>query len=350
MKTKRKSILVSGIMLFVMISCKEPVEEAVVEQRSNVKTQKVFIDKTYKRFSYSGQLESRERSTLSFLVGGMIKTMHVEEGQQVRKGTLLASLAPEDYSNELLLQEARLLEAEDTYERMKSLYGKNSVPESDFIKAKAAYLSVDAMVKIATKKLSDTKIYAPYDGMIFKKVTRAGTVVSPGASIYELVDLNDLEIVIAVPQNEINILKMGDQIQATLPALSNKQVTGKITSIVAVADVISRSYRVKAAIKNSEGILKDGMLANVEVRTTDMRKTVSIPGNAVLRSASNIPYVFKYNEQENRVLQQRIKVGSALGQNIEILEGLSEQDVIVVEGHHLLKDGTLVNKVNDEKA
>ena len=347
MKRKFRSIFQAAIALLFLAGCQEQEKKPSALEVNNVKTKKVQLNDSYQKFSYSGQLESSEKSTLSFLVGGMIEKMHADEGQSVRKGEPLAMIYAEDCENELLLQQARLLEAGDVYTRMSSLYKKNSVPESDFIKAKAGYLRANAMVKIARKKLADTRLYAPYDGMIFRKVTRPGTVIAPGIPVYEIVNLDDLEIVIAVPQNEVNILATGDEIQAVLPSLDGKRVTGKITSIVAVADALTRSYRVKAAIQNPEGILKDGMLANVEVQTTEKQKTISIPGNAVVMSSANIPYVFRYNPKDQRVLQQRIRVGAADGANIQVLEGLSARDIIVVEGQHRLKDGAFVKVVSN---
>lgn len=347
MKNYLRSPYLMLLSLLVLMSCGSKGHEQVKALPNSVKTQQVGTTDSYQQFSYSGQLESSKKSMLSFLVPGMIETMRVNEGQKVVKGELLATISPVDYSNQLALQKARLLEAEDTYNRMTTLYKKNSIPESDFIKSKAAFMQVSALVSIAEKKLADTRIYAPYDGVILKKLTRRGTVVSPGISIYEIVDLNDLEIVVSVPQDEINQLAIGDKLEATIPSLKGKQVTGRVTSILPTADAFTRSFRVKAAILNGDGSLKDGMLTDVSIKTQERQKALTIPGHAVVMSSANIPYVYRYESTGNRVVQQRIELGSVLGANIQVLGGLSSQDIIVVEGQHRVKDGETVKVANN---
>ena len=135
MKNYLKPTYLMLLSLHLIMSCGNKDHEQAEALPNSVKTQKVGATDSYQVFSYSGQLESSKKSMLSFLVPGMIETMRVDEGQKVSKGQLLATISPVDYSNELILQKARLLEAEDTYNRMATLYKKNSVPESDYIKS-----------------------------------------------------------------------------------------------------------------------------------------------------------------------------------------------------------------------
>lgn len=335
------------IVLIALYSCNPKEGENEDKVSTNVKTQKIVPSKGYTQYSYSGQIISDQKSTLSFLVGGMIQKMHVTEGQSVRKGELLATLNATDYQNDLLLRQASLLEAKDRYERMMGLYEKNSIPESDYIRSKAAYLSADALVKIARKKVSDTKLYAPFDGIIYRKIQRKGTIVQQGHPVYEIANLANLDIVFSVPENEINTLHIGDEVNATVTSLNNVKVKAKISSIVTVADAITRSYQVKAVINNEEGILKDGMLVTINVKTLQEETQIMVPGNAIVMSSRNVPHVFVFNSTDNRAFKKRIKVGNVHGTAVQVIQGLQGNEIIVTEGHHNLRDGNLVNNVAD---
>ena len=344
---KLLSKIIVSIALIGLQSCKTEEGKNELNPVTNIKTQNVVSNIGYTQYSYSGQIVSDQKSTLSFLVGGMIQKMNVNEGQSVRKGQVLATLNATDYQNDLLLRQATLLEAKDTYERMENLYEKQSIPESDYIRSKAAYLSAKALVKIARKKVSDTKLHAPFDGIIFRKVQQIGTIVQQGHAVYEIANLTNLEIVFSVPENEINALRIGDEVSASVTSLNNTKVKAKVSSIVTVADAVTRSYQVKAIIDNKEGILKDGMLVTIGVKTLQKQQQIIVPGNAIVMSAKNVPHIFVFNPSDNRAFKKRVKVGNVKGTSVEVIQGLTGNEIIVTEGHHNLKDGSQVKNVTN---
>ncbi|TPN86955.1 efflux RND transporter periplasmic adaptor subunit [Aquimarina algicola] len=337
----------SIIIISIMQSCssnKEQKEQEVI----NVSTVQISPNQENLLLSFSGQLISEDKSTLSFLVGGMIKELHVAEGDHVKKGTLLATLEQTDYSNDLALRKASLLEAQDTYERMKSLYDKKSIPERDYVRAKASFLSAKALVDIAGKKLSDTRLYAPFDGTIFKKTVRKGTVINPSQPIYEIASTNNLEVNFAVPESEINTINIGDRLQTKISALPNHSVTAEITSIINVADATTRSYQVKAKVNNDDNMLKDGMLTEVVVSTKNKVNSISIPGNAVVMSNNNVPHIYVYDAATKKALKTRISIGKVAGDKINIVKGLKGNEMVITEGQHQLRDGFEVNVVRKQ--
>ena len=338
-------ILKALVILFVLQSCNIETKQKQEELINVTTTSVAFTEQNY-QLSFSGQLSAEDKSTLSFLVGGMVETLYVDEGQKVEKGQLLASLHPTDFINERALREASLLEAQDTYERMKSLYEKQSIPERDFIRAKAAFLSATAANNIARKKVSDTKLYAPFSGTIFRKAVRKGTVINPGQPIYEIATIEQLEVIVAVPESEINTIAIGDEVITEVNSISNYRSKAQITSIIYVADATTRSYMVKAKIDNSNGILKDGMLAEVLVNTERKTKHINVPGNSLVIGDDKVPHIFVYNPNTGRALKTRVSIGSVQGDNIQITDGLKGNETIITQGHHQVRDGAEVNPVN----
>lgn len=337
------------LIISMLYACSEKSSRKENQQIVKVDVGKVEKVNGQETYTYSGQVEIENRSQVSFLVGGMVDLLHFSEGDMVRKGSLLSEIANEDYKNDLQLQEARLLEAEDMYNRLSALYERSSIPESDFIKAKARYLSAKAVVRIAKKKLADTKVFAPYDAIIIRKMVEVGTIVQPGTPIYEIVSSDEMIAVLSVPQDEIDHLKLGDHLIMTVPSLRDNKIRGEISAIIPVADRQTRSYTVKANILDANPSLKDGMLVNAQVTTNSDYQYVIVPGNAVVRSAENINYIFTYDDSGKKVARKRVTVGAPYKQGIIIEKGLEADEVIVVAGQSKLVDGATV-KTEDNAA
>ena len=343
------TILISiAISVLSLVSCDSKNAPKESEKAITVSVAQVETTNSARNYSYSGQIQIEERSRVSFLVGGIVDKLFYDEGDQVKKGTLLAHLSATDFANELELQQARLLEAEDTYNRFSTLYEKKSLPESDYVQSKARYLSMKAAVNISKKKMFDTRIHAPYNATIISKFVQNGTILEPGMPVYELANVDDMVALLNIPQNEIDNIKLNNTIEIIIPSLNDKKIQAVVTAVIPVADKQTRTYSVKAKINNPESTVKDGMLVNANISTDESLEKITVPGNSVTISPDNQHYVFVYDEQSKTVIKTKVRIGKPMGSQLSIESGLKVNDKIVVQGQTRLRDGVTVNISNND--
>jgi len=330
--------------LNLLNSCSDSDAEVRRQNAMNVKVANVKEIESEITYSFSGQIISDEKTRLAFLVPGRIENVYVDEGEKIRAGQVLATLEPLDFQNDIDLQEARLLSAKDRFDRMQILYGKESVPESDFIQAKAGFQQAVALLNIANKKLQDTKLIAPTEGIVVKELSKTGSVTEPGMPILEYTPSDALIVSVSVPENEINAISVGDVLRAEIPALQ-KTIDVTVSSVIPSADLLSRTFTVKSIINGADGLLKDGMLATVTIVTAKKERLLTVPVHSVIMGPDNIPYLYKVDDTNGHALKTRVQIGRVLNNSIEVSSGVSLSDKIVVKGQHKLRDGSSIKVI-----
>lgn len=340
----------------------------------------------------SGSLVSPDApSTPTFLVSGKVILVGPREGEYVRKGQLLAQIDPTDFRLQLeiaqaqkdkahaameramnsarpeVLEQARIayVRAEDEYRRMKMLYDSNSLAPNDFQKFKAtyetakqqyeeaeagaqkedkrlaiaAYDQAETQVKVAAKALSDATLYAPVSGYISKKLIETGDTASAGRPVFEIVQLDTVEVNVGVPETDIHLVKIGHKASLTIPALPGQSFEGTIRIINVAADPSTRTYMARISVPNPKHVLKIGMVAEARIVGDRKISLMTLPGEAIVRDDQGATMVFVYFPEQQRAYRKRVKIGAFRGTEVEIKEGLSGDESIVIAGQDHLRDG-----------
>ncbi len=351
----------------------------------------------------SGSLVSPDApSTPTFLVSGKVILVGPREGEYVRKGQLLAQIDPTDFRLQSKIAEAQkesaraalekamnparpeLLEqarvayerAEDEHRRMKMLYDSKSLAPNDFQKFKAAYETAkqqyeqakvgaqkedkqlsraaydqaDAQVQVAAKALSDATLYAPVSGYISKKLIETGDTASAGRPVFEIVQLDTVEVNVGVPETDIHLVKIGQKVSITIPALPNQSFQGTVRIINVSADPGTRTYMTRIRVPNPEHVLRIGMVAEAKIAGDQKLSMMTLPGEAIVCDDQGATMVFVYFPEQQRVYSKRVKIGAFRGTEVEIQEGLSGDESIVIAGQDHLLDGMPVTIATSEKA
>ncbi len=346
----------------------------------------------YQTIMVSGSVVSPDApSILSFLVSGKVIFAGPREGDYVRKGQVLAQIDPTDFRLSLKVAEAQkesalaalekamnsarpeVLEqtriayerAEDEYRRMKMLYESNSLAPNDYEKfraayetakqnyeqakaggqkedkqlSRAAYNQADANLQVAAKALSDATLVAPISGYISKKLIEIGDSASAGRPVFEVVQLDPVEVNVGVPETDVHLVRKGQKASVSLPALPGRSFEGTIRIINVSADPSTRTYMARITIPNPEHVIKIGMVAEARIAGDRKISMMTVPGEAIVRDAQGATIVFIYFPEKRRVYSKRVKVGVLWGTEVEIREGLSGSESIVIAGHDYLRDG-----------
>jgi RND family efflux transporter MFP subunit len=295
-------------------------------------------------------------SGVAFLVSGKVLQAFPREGEYVKKGQLLASLDPADYRlaynvSAAKVEQARVafLRAEDEYGRMKFLYESKSLAANDFQKFKAAFNGtrhqLDEAIageQLSRKHLSDTTLYAPIDGFITKRSIEEGEMASPGRPVFEISSIDPVEINVGIPETDIHLVRIGQKVPLTAHALPNQSFQGTVRIINVAADPGTRTYMARITVPNPRHLLRIGMVAEAKIISDQKISMMTVPGEAIVRDGQGATMVFVYFPEQQRVYSKRVKIGDFHGTEVEIREGLSGNEPIVVAGQDHLRDGTPV--------
>ena len=340
MKTIR--LLTALVALMALGSCGDK-KQAAEEQVVRVKVKELHAEAVHGEQGFSGTIQESGGAALSFLVSGTIQRIFVDAGQTVSKGQTIAELDPTSLQNAYTIAKTSLEQAEDTYKRMKALYESESLPEMQWVMAENQLKSAKAHEAIARKALSDTRLCAPFSGFISAKMADAGQTVTPGVPVVKLVSIASVKVKIAVPEDDVQRIQKGSTMKIIVPALGNREFSGRVSERGVSADPRSRTYEVKATIDNPEGALLPGMICQAFTNYMIGATGIFVPGNLVQLDSDNSRFVWVV--QGDRAVKRSVTIQRAMAQGVLIGEGLADGDRLIVAGQQKVSNGMKVEAV-----
>ena len=335
-----KRIITLTTLVLLLVSCSEKKEttKEVVIPKVTVKEIKSTSDTEV--LDYSGTIEADNTVSLGFSVPGRISRVYVQEGQKVKKGQLLASIDVTTFKNAFDIANAGLEQVNDNYIRLNSLHQKGSLPERDFIAIKVGVAQANANKNLAAKNLSDTKLYAPFSGIITAKLTEIGATAAPGIPAFTVMKTDKVYAKASITESEISKLKIGIDAKVEIASMG-ETFNGKVAIINPSADALTRTFTVKVRLDNSENKLLPGMISNIKIETGNAINVITIPSESIVRDANDILYVFVV--KNNKAIKKRVSLGNFKGNEVIVTNGLELNDKVIIAGHRKLKDGQTVS-------
>ena len=336
---KKVAYYVLGIL--VLAGCKEAKTASTADPK--VETADVQQVSTSGALQYSGTIEPTQTVPLTFQTQGTVLKVLVNAGDQVKAGQLLAVVDKSDAQSMYEMTLAKYQQAKDGYERLKQVHDKGSLPEVKWVEMESNLQQAQSSLALAKNNLKKCNLYAPESGVIGKRniepgMNSLGNVNAP----IELVKINTVYVKVAVPENEINLIKKGQKASFSVSALDNETFEGVVTNVGVVADAISRTYEVKITVNNSKMELKPGMVCDVKLNVQEKRTVVGVPLQAVDKDNDNHTYVYVVNVANKTVSKRLVTVGNYQADFVEIVSGLSLGEKVVTSGLHKLSDNCKV--------
>lgn len=370
-----KQLLWSIPLLFLLTACGGE-ETTVVEPTFRpVRYQTINYSQNAGEHTYSGVAQAAQLSRLSFRVGGTIRSVDVKLGDRVRKGQLIATIDPADYSIQaeqsnasakgaeanLQAAETQLINARSSYLRIEKLYENNSVPLSDFEQAKSGYESAQAsydaaqtqvtsalkQFQSARNQVSYTRLIAPFDGVITLVNAEVNELVGSGGAVAELSSEAKPEVNIGVPENYIANIKKGEKVDIRFSVLPDEVFLGTVSE-VSYAAGSSPTYPAIISIDNPSQAIRPGMAATVTFRKQTAGEAHLIcPVKALGKDTeSTFVYVLEKETEDTYVTRRKtVEVGELLSNGFVIKTGLQEGDIVATAGLKSLLEGMQVRLV-----
>lgn len=311
-----------------------------------------FITET-QSFEHQIEIQANIKTRQNVLIypefAGRLITLKVVEGQNVKKGNLLALIDDAGITDQLDQMILQLNLAKTTFERTQRLWDQKIGSEMMYLEAKTRYKATQKQVSQIKQQLAKTKIYAPFNGVIDEIQARLGSNLIPGITpVLRIVNLNTMFAESDVPENYLSNITKGSKAKVSIPALNQIQNT-EIHQTGNFITPSNRTFRVEARLENPEGLIKPNLNARLSVMDYFNPEAIMIPLRVVREDAKNQPYVFVLTKPEKdngfTTEQRMVTVGKTKEEMVEILDGLTTGELVVEEGVSLLVTNQKVKRI-----
>ncbi|UUM29604.1 efflux RND transporter periplasmic adaptor subunit [Vibrio japonicus] len=301
-----------------------------------------------------------ERSHLSFRVAGEVTKLNVKEGDKVQKGDVIAEIDPTDYQLEVDNARARYSVVDSQYRRSKPLVDKGLLAKSQFDEIAANRQIAYAELQLAKLRLSFTKLTAPVDGIISRVSVDEFENVQVGQNVFNIHSVDNVEVLIQVPDS-LHISQptreMMSEVHGLVKVPSGNEYQATVKEFTTEPDPATGTFTVTLSLPMPEDeYILDGMAVEVTSRGEDigleLNTGVQVPIEAVFNADGDDiqrqnKFVWTLN-QDGTVSKQQITLGKANKETVQVLDGLSDEQTIVVAGIARLRDGMKVDVIDQE--
>ena len=353
------ALALAASLALLLAACSKPAEKA--EDIRPVRAITIHADSVGVSAEFAGEVRPRVESRLGFRVGGKVTSRKVDPGTMVRRGQVLMQLDPQD----LQLSQAQAkagLRASETgrdlakaeLKRYQELRVKNFVSQavldakiSSFNAAQANVDAAQAAYFGQSNQAGYATLVADIDGVVTAVDAEVGQVVAPGTPVVRVAKTGEKEIVIGLPEDQVDTLRKVEDVTVRLWANPNVVIPGKIREVSPVADAATRTYAVKVSIPDSAGDVKLGMTARVQFASTTATPMIRVPLTALFHEKS-VTSVWIVDKDVVRLVP--VQVGGTSGNEVVLSAGVKSGQTVVTAGVNLLKPGQKVKILPQDDA
>ncbi len=339
---KRIYCMLASISLLALSACNGSSQKA--ENYQTVKTDTVAAADELTCLQYPGKVKAAQDINLAFRVSGTVQKIFVEDGERVRRGQLLAELDPTDYQVQLNATEAEYKQTKADAERIMALYKEDGTTPSANDKAVYGLQQIEAKYQYAKDQLGYTRLYAPYDGFIQKRLFEAHETVGAGTPVLSMIGGSLPEVEINLPAAEYVRRERFDSYRCTFDLYPNETYALKLISITPKANA-NQLYTMRLQIAvGDQPTPSPGMSTTVSIYCSKQEKQqLSVPTGAIMQKDGKAR-VFVYNLSDSKVQSREVQLLQLLnnGRALITSDQLKAGELVVSSGVHHIEDGETV--------
>ncbi len=301
----------------------------------NINVQVLKFKTLTDEFRTMGSLIPDEEVDLSFETSGKITNIYFKEGTLVKKGDLLAKVNDSPLQAELKKLQAQIPLAEDRVYRQKALLEKDAVSKETYEQVTTELEKLNADIQLAKARISQTELRAPFDGEIGLRQISEGTYASPSTVIAKLTKIVPLKIEFSINEKNAGNIVSGTPLIFTVENDLNTY-QASVYAVESKVDMKTRTLKARAIYSNPNGRLKPGRSATITIRQKEIKDALMVPSEAIIAEMGrDIAYVYK----NGKAHQVELKKGLRTATDVQILQGVSPGDTLLVTGVMQLRDG-----------
>jgi membrane fusion protein, multidrug efflux system len=315
-----------------------------------------------------GNVRAVHGSDLAFELAGIVESVDVKSGVDVKKGQVLMKLIDAQDRATLASLQANARLAELTADRAKKQLAVQAISKAQYDTDMANLKSAQAQAAAQAALVAKKTLRAPFSGRVGIITANPGQYINAGTSVVTLQQLDPVYVDFTVPQSSLNTLKLGGKVELSVDAFKNKTFAGEVSATDPKVDLSTRNVGVEATVPNPDKLLVPGMFANVAVDSGSQKRYLTLPQTAIsyapygdtvfvvhdgappAPSASGEPAKTKSStpagkddKSSHYVRQVVVTVGPTRGDQVAVLSGIKQGDVVVTSGQLKLRNDSPVN-------
>jgi RND family efflux transporter MFP subunit len=290
------------------------------------------------QFSFLGTFEPNQTNLIGSEGQGKIISLNVQEGQFINQGEILLQLDNDMLQYQLENLDVSIESQTNDLDRLTVLAKSEAVPAVQLEKAKLALKSSQIQRKQVLKQLSGNVLKAPFSGIVTKKLVDLGSVVGIGTPVFEITDISQLKLTVSVPERDIQNFVLNQQVSVDVDVFPGKSFSGKVSLIGIQADKM-HNFKVQVLVTNTNKELRSGMFATARLISSNSVTVLSVPRKALVGSTKK-PAV--YIIKDGKAVLTYFTAGTSDGDYIEVINGLTKDDRIILKGQVNLTAGSPV--------
>lgn len=298
-----------------------------------------ILAQNFKHFvEVQGIVESENIVQVTPQMGGAITGIFAQEGQIVKKGQLVATIDNQVMRESIAEIKNQYELASIVFQKQKALWDQQIGTEIQYLQAKNNKEALEKRIATVETQLGMSRVYAPISGTVEIVRQKQGEMGMPGVPMMQIVNLTSLKATGKVPDIYLASVKKGQSITITFPDLK-KEINGRLSTVNALVDPVSRTFGVESKIPNVGNELKPNQLAIIKINDLAKANSIVIDQNLIQKTElGDIVYV----AVDKKAQARKVKTGINYNGQIEITEGLKTGDELITSGYQELVDGTPV--------
>ncbi len=318
-----------------------PVQVVAIEAKRRAVTESL---------SLIGNLAANEMVEMKAETEGVVQEILFTEGQRVEKGQLLIRLDESKFATALAEAEGNFKLSQANFERAQELFKGHLISKQEYDQVTATFDVNQATLDRRKRELKDTRIYAPFAGIIGARNISPGQVIARNTVLTWLVDLDPIKVELNVPERFLSQVQVGQPLDLKVAAYPTNRFQGKVYFVAPSVDPNTRTTLVKAEIPNGNHELKPGMFANLDLTVNVRENSIVIPEVALSQILDGNRAVVFAVDTQGTVQLRSVKLGLRLAGQVEIVSGLDAGEKVVVEGVQKIGPGAKVKLAPAEAA
>lgn len=294
---------------------------------------------------FAGMLVPRSEVMVISQTQGRVIELNTALGSRVHAGQILLQVDSDLIGAEFKVTESLHVKALADYESAERLLAGGAITRQQYEGLRLNLDNAEARLMAARKRLDDTGVRAPINGVINQLFVRVGSTLGPGAPVCEIVSTSDLRLQVRATEQEITLLRTGMSADVSLEAFPGEVFEGIVTGVSVKANMAYQYVvEIDPGIPDIVEVIS-GMMAKAVITIPDTINSIIIPRKAVLGSmqAPEV-YVIKDDRAEKRNLELRRSVGN----NMKVRGDIAVGDKVVIGGQSNLRDGALVRIMEEQ--